>query len=183
MVSKPAGFDAEKQTYEVTATASGSVDSDEYPKPTLEEQSTLRKVADNLPIVSYSLCLVEFAERASYFGSQTVFSNFIEFPLPKGILDITKTWANELADGSLQAGMVRVLHRVVRRRLLEGWEWACRPVLDWCYCSPFWLIYFQFWEDGRAAPFSLGCNGCRRFLVLMLAGGPMFMSVDIRPFV
>ena len=91
MASKPAGFDAEKQTYEVTATASGSVDSDEYPEPTLEEQSTLRKVADNLPIVSYSLCLVEFAERASYFGSQTVFSNFIEFPLPKGILDITKT--------------------------------------------------------------------------------------------
>ncbi|KAE8167644.1 hypothetical protein BDV40DRAFT_284575 [Aspergillus tamarii] len=68
VASKPAGFDAEKQTYEVTATASGSVDSDEYPEPTLEEQSTLRKVADNLPIVSYSLCLVEFAERASYFG-------------------------------------------------------------------------------------------------------------------
>ncbi|KAB8243367.1 POT family-domain-containing protein [Aspergillus flavus] len=72
------------RAYEVTATATSSVDSDEYPEPTPEEQSALRKVADNLPIVSYSLCLVEFAERASYFGAQTVFSNFIEFPLPKG---------------------------------------------------------------------------------------------------
>ncbi|KAB8273993.1 POT family-domain-containing protein [Aspergillus minisclerotigenes] len=84
VVNGPAGFDAEKQAYEVTATATSSVDSDEYPEPTPEEQSALRKVADNLPIVSYSLCLVEFAERASYFGAQTVFSNFIEFPLPKG---------------------------------------------------------------------------------------------------
>lgn len=91
MVNGPAGFDAEKQAYEVTATATSSVDSDEYPEPTPEEQSALRKVADNLPIVSYSLCLVEFAERASYFGAQTVFSNFIEFPLPKGMLVIQKT--------------------------------------------------------------------------------------------
>jgi dipeptide/tripeptide permease len=35
-------------------------------------------------MVAYALCLVEFAERASYYGSQTLFSNFVEFPLPKG---------------------------------------------------------------------------------------------------
>ncbi|KAJ5983056.1 MFS peptide transporter [Penicillium waksmanii] len=38
---------------------------------------------DSLPLASYSLCLVEFAERASYYGARTVFANFIEFPLPK----------------------------------------------------------------------------------------------------
>ncbi|KAE8352492.1 POT family-domain-containing protein [Aspergillus coremiiformis] len=69
---------------ETTTIATGSVDSDEFPEPTEDEHNTLRKVAGSLPIVAYSLCLVEFAERASYFGSQTVFSNFIEFPLPKG---------------------------------------------------------------------------------------------------
>ncbi|KAE8135041.1 hypothetical protein BDV38DRAFT_273085 [Aspergillus pseudotamarii] len=68
VVNEPAGYDPEKQTYEVTATAASSMDSDDFPEPTPEEQSTLRKVAGNLPIVSYSLCLVEFAERASYFG-------------------------------------------------------------------------------------------------------------------
>ncbi|KAE8381763.1 hypothetical protein BDV26DRAFT_301030 [Aspergillus bertholletiae] len=66
--SVPARFDAEKQAYEVTSTATGSVDSDEFPEPTPEEENTLRKVAGSLPIVSYSLCLVEFAERASYYG-------------------------------------------------------------------------------------------------------------------
>lgn len=57
---------------------------DEYPLPTEEESNTLRKVGASLPLVSFSLCLVEFAERASYYGAKTVFSNFIQFPLPEG---------------------------------------------------------------------------------------------------
>ncbi|KGO76740.1 Major facilitator superfamily domain, general substrate transporter [Penicillium italicum] len=57
---------------------------DEFTPPTKEESQTLRKVADNLPFVGFSLCLVEFAERASYYGAQTLFSNFVQFPLPKG---------------------------------------------------------------------------------------------------
>ena len=55
-----------------------------YPVPTEEEAKTLRKVADSIPVTAYMLCLVEFAERASYYGVQTVFSNFMEYPLPKG---------------------------------------------------------------------------------------------------
>ena len=73
--------DPEKNAYEVDARA---LENEEYPVPTQEEVNTLRKVPANLPIVAYSLCLVEFAERASYYGAQTVFSNFIEFSLPKG---------------------------------------------------------------------------------------------------
>ncbi|KAJ5171676.1 hypothetical protein N7492_004269 [Penicillium capsulatum] len=60
------------------------VTEDEYPLPTEEESQTLRKVGASLPLVSFSLCLVEFAERASYYGAKTVFSNFIQFPLPEG---------------------------------------------------------------------------------------------------
>ena len=57
---------------------------DVFTPPTEEENQTLRKVAANLPFVAFSLCLVEFAERASYYGAQTLFSNFVEFPLPEG---------------------------------------------------------------------------------------------------
>lgn len=53
-------------------------------RPTEEEKHTLRKVADHIPAVSYALCLVEFAERASYYGVSNVFSNFMQFPLPIG---------------------------------------------------------------------------------------------------
>ena len=60
-------------------------DEQEYPPPTDEERSTLRKVADSIPSISYWLCAVEFAERASYYGVQTIFSNFLEFPLPQGV--------------------------------------------------------------------------------------------------
>lgn len=59
-------------------------DDDEYPAPTEEEKGTLRKVPAHIRLVSFSLCLVEFAERASYYGAKTVFNNFIQFPLPEG---------------------------------------------------------------------------------------------------
>ncbi|KAF7593562.1 hypothetical protein BBP40_011182 [Aspergillus hancockii] len=75
--------DIEKQPYEVTASAT-SEENENHPAPTGEEAKTLRKVAGSLPIIAYSLCVVEFAERASYYGAQTVFSNFVEFPLPEG---------------------------------------------------------------------------------------------------
>lgn len=55
-----------------------------YPIPTEEEARILRKVSDTIPKTAYMLCLVEFAERASYYGVQTVFSNFMQFPLPEG---------------------------------------------------------------------------------------------------
>jgi Dipeptide/tripeptide permease len=71
-----------KPSYEVEAISSD--DDEKYPEPTEEEQQTLRKVSENLSILYFALCIVEFAERASYYGAQTVFSNFIEFPLPKG---------------------------------------------------------------------------------------------------
>ncbi|KAK5130880.1 hypothetical protein LTR08_001601 [Meristemomyces frigidus] len=60
------------------------VDRENYPMPTEEEASTLRKVADSIPISAYLLCIVELAERASYYGVQTVFSNFMQYPLPAG---------------------------------------------------------------------------------------------------
>lgn len=50
--------------------------------PTEEEKSTLRRVAGKMPVECYYLCAVEFAERASYYGCQQVYKNFIRGPLP-----------------------------------------------------------------------------------------------------
>ncbi|KAJ6606181.1 PTR2-domain-containing protein [Mycena vulgaris] len=52
--------------------------------PTEEEQATLRFVAGKIPWAAYMICLVEFAERASYYGCNGVFSNYIQRPLPAG---------------------------------------------------------------------------------------------------
>ena len=57
---------------------------EQNPVPTEEQTRSLRKVADRIPTNAYLLCVVEFAERASYYGVKTVFSNFMQFPLPKG---------------------------------------------------------------------------------------------------
>ena len=57
---------------------------EEYNPPTEEEQHVLRKVAGRIPAVAYLLCIVELAERASYYGVNNVFNNYLEFPLPEG---------------------------------------------------------------------------------------------------
>lgn len=53
-------------------------------KPTDEELRTLRRVPGNIPIIAYLICVVEFAERASYYGVQPLISNFVNRPLPIG---------------------------------------------------------------------------------------------------
>lgn len=53
-------------------------------KPTEEELKSLRRVPGKIPTVAYMLCIVEFCERASYYGVTGVISNFINRPLPEG---------------------------------------------------------------------------------------------------
>jgi len=48
------------------------------------EGMTLRKVSESISMATYLLSIVECAERASYYGARSVFSNFIQFPLPAG---------------------------------------------------------------------------------------------------
>lgn len=114
--------DLEKHDYEITAT---STETDEFPAPTEEEKASLRKVPATLPLVSFSLCIVEFAERASYYGAKNIFSNFIEFPLPKGISAVFFS-TNRDRDNRRQVEMEPVLPRGAHRRRPVRWEWVCR---------------------------------------------------------
>ncbi|KAI1099493.1 PTR2-domain-containing protein [Jackrogersella minutella] len=75
--------DAESQPASL-GEASSAIDDDAYPPPTEEERKTLRKVFDSIPISAWSLCFVELAERASYYGVKAVFNNYMQFPLPEG---------------------------------------------------------------------------------------------------
>ncbi|KAK2668684.1 MFS transporter superfamily [Fusarium oxysporum f. sp. vasinfectum] len=68
---------------EANAVSLSDSTSDRLP-PTTEEKQKLRKIAGGIPWVSYLLCIVELAERASFYGCKTVFNNFLQFPLPKG---------------------------------------------------------------------------------------------------
>lgn len=61
-----------------------AVDVTDFPPPSEEEKATLRRVPDGIPWLTFVLCFVELAERASYYGVQTIFNNFMQFPLPEG---------------------------------------------------------------------------------------------------
>lgn len=52
--------------------------------PTQEDQDKLRKIVGEIPISCYLICLVELAERGSYYSVSEVLTNFIQRPLPKG---------------------------------------------------------------------------------------------------
>lgn len=67
---------------EVNEKAAEVWDFENYPLPTDEERKTLRKVPDKIPKLAYVLCVAELAERASYYATTGVFSNFLEYPLP-----------------------------------------------------------------------------------------------------
>ncbi|KAF2214059.1 hypothetical protein CERZMDRAFT_111009 [Cercospora zeae-maydis SCOH1-5] len=53
-------------------------------KPTLDELRTLRRVPGKMPAIAYLICIVEFCERASYYGVQQLIGNFVNRPLPAG---------------------------------------------------------------------------------------------------
>lgn len=53
-------------------------------KPTQEEQKHLRRVVGHVPFSSYLICLVELAERGSYYSVTEILTNFIQRPLPEG---------------------------------------------------------------------------------------------------
>ncbi|WWD06576.1 hypothetical protein V865_004669 [Kwoniella europaea PYCC6329] len=61
-----------------------TLDSEEDVEPTDEEYKTLRKVPATIHWPAVALCLVEIAERASYYGSKKPFANFVRGALPKG---------------------------------------------------------------------------------------------------
>jgi hypothetical protein len=60
--------------------------SDDRREPTEAERKSLRHVHGTIPWIAFILCIVEFAERASYYGATQVFNNFMQYPLPPGKL-------------------------------------------------------------------------------------------------
>ncbi len=68
-------------TVEVLASSGEAADGE---APTDYDLATLRLAAAPMPWVAILMCLIEFAERASYYGCSGVFANFITNPLPVG---------------------------------------------------------------------------------------------------
>ncbi|KZT33660.1 PTR2-domain-containing protein [Sistotremastrum suecicum HHB10207 ss-3] len=81
--------DHDHNTYEASSTdidADSFVDEDGNPleEPTEEDQRTLRRIADKIPIAAYSVVIVELCERFAYYGLSGPFQNYLQNPLPDG---------------------------------------------------------------------------------------------------
>jgi dipeptide/tripeptide permease len=88
MEKTPVTFlEAEKALQDYSSSEASSLplddDGNEASQPTEDEKKSLRKVAGKIPSVAYWLCAVEFSERASFYGVNGLFNNFINQKLPK----------------------------------------------------------------------------------------------------
>lgn len=76
--------------------------------PTKDESSTLRRVLGGAPTAVYLICLVELAERASYYSTTGLLSNFIQRPLPPNstLGNVIKgEGSDDLSAGALDMGL------------------------------------------------------------------------------
>ena len=110
------------------------------PFPTEEEWATLPRVAGSIPWQAWTVAVVEFVERFSYYGTSAVFVNFIQKPLPPG----SKTGAGflgEYSSGALDMG----------QRASTG--------LTMCKCVDLAVLYQlthrQSTSSGRTSPLSV----------------------------
>ncbi|KFY01867.1 hypothetical protein V490_00738 [Pseudogymnoascus sp. VKM F-3557] len=52
--------------------------------PTEDDLATLRRVPDKISLAAYTVAFIELCERFSYYGTQVLFTNFVQRPMPPG---------------------------------------------------------------------------------------------------
>ncbi|KAI1647902.1 uncharacterized protein F4817DRAFT_336266 [Daldinia loculata] len=141
--------------------------------PTEEEKSTLRRVAGKMPATCYYLCAVEFAERASYYGCNQVYKNFIRAPLPPdGNGSGATAPGSEYTAGALGRGSV------VATAMTEAFKFLA-------YALP---IYFGWLADTKYGRFKMICwgvavCGVAHIIMIISALPPVLLSGNaIGPF-
>jgi len=98
-------------------------------EPTDEEKATLRPVAGKIPLTAYLLCVIEFAERASWYGVTQVFGNFVNRKLPVGGNGLgapargTQDTAGALGKGTAISNAIKQSYQMIAYVLpiLGGW--------------------------------------------------------------
>ncbi|KAK3361768.1 hypothetical protein B0T24DRAFT_561305 [Lasiosphaeria ovina] len=112
--------------------------------PTEEERSTLRRVAGKMPSTCYYLCAVEFAERASYYGCNQVYKNFIRAKLPAD-----GNGAGATAPGSKSTAGALGKGTVTATAMTEAFKFLA-------YALP---VYFGWLADTKYGRFKMICWG------------------------
>ncbi|KAK3314467.1 general substrate transporter [Apodospora peruviana] len=148
-------------------------------KPTEEEKATLRRVPGEIPIMAYLICVVEFCERASYYGVQPLISNYVNRPMPEG-----GNGYGAPPTGTQQTAGALGLGQVSANAVTQSFSMLA-------YALP---LLFGWMADAKTGRFKLICWGVAVFgvaHVLMVAAGskdllangtskgPYFLSVYI----
>ncbi|TVY58000.1 Peptide transporter PTR2 [Lachnellula cervina] len=147
--------------------------------PTEEERRTLRRVAGKLPTIAYLICAVEFAERASYYGVQPLFANYVNRPLPAH----GNGWGAPQRNSENTAGALG-MGTVKSTAVSQSFSMLA-------YALPVFAGYISDTRTGRFKMICAGVGVCGLAHVLMMASGakallangnakiPFFISIYI----
>ncbi|SCU98711.1 LADA_0H14884g1_1 [Lachancea dasiensis] len=113
-----------------------------FAEPTSEEKTKLRKIIGYPKWYIYLICLIEFAERASYYSTSGVLSNFIQQPLPAGGNGAGAPPRNsELTAGALGMG----LQVSTALNLLLTFLAYCFPLVTGYIADRYWSRMKMLW--------------------------------------
>ncbi|KAI9149221.1 putative peptide transporter ptr2 [Paramyrothecium foliicola] len=135
----------------------------DWPSPTLEELSTLRRVPHKIPLKLLSIAFVELCERFSYYGSTVVFQNFIQQPLPAG----STTGADIEQPGALGMGQRAAVGITTFNQF---WQYSM-PLLGA-------FVADQYWGRYKTISVSLGIDIIGHIILILAAIPPVIANKD-----
>ncbi|KAJ4148235.1 hypothetical protein LMH87_002715 [Akanthomyces muscarius] len=144
-----------------TAQVDGDLLDEDFPSPTTEELTTLRRVSDKIPAKLFTIAFIELCERFSYYGSTVVFTNFIQQALPPG----STTGASTDQPGALGMG----------QRASTGITTFNQ---FWQYCMPLLGAYVAdaHWGRYKTISVALGVNLLGHGILILSAIPPVIVN-------
>lgn len=115
------------------------------PEPTEHERTTLRRVLEHPKWYVYFICLIEFSERASYYGTGDRLNNFIQQPLPAGGNGAGAPAHGAAGDSATAGALGMGLQTATALNLLLTFLAYCFPLVTGYIADRYWSRMRMLW--------------------------------------
>ncbi|EKV07527.1 Major facilitator superfamily domain, general substrate transporter [Penicillium digitatum] len=147
--------------------------------PTIDElhgPNALRRISAPIPWVVYTVAFVELCERFSYYGTQVLYSNFVNHALPLPV-------PNGPPGSSHATGAGGPSSQGVSGALGKGVETASAINTFntfWCYCLPLVSAYIadEYWGRYKTISWSIGAAILGHIILVVSAIPPVLTNTD-----
>ncbi|KAJ5895131.1 hypothetical protein N7495_006822 [Penicillium taxi] len=148
---------------------------DEDPTPEeLDGPNALRRISAPIPLAVYAVAFVELCERFSYYGTQVLYSNFVNHSLP-AIDGPAGSHHNTGAGGGTSQGISGALGKGVQTA-----NGVNTFNTFWCYCVPLFSAYIadEYWGRYKTICWSIGFAILGHIILVISAIPPVIVNTN-----